>query len=398
MHGPHVSLYYDGFGEFLQNCQTVELDAEACKFTEVFVREMSGYFDSKAQRTEAIQLKLGAYLTGGCLAGVDNADVAFQSTNGYRILIIEVKNEVGKGSCDSFMQVIAYYMLSLKNHDSSCCAPAFLMEIVGVHMAIYGAIYTTTVCCDRLSPCLWLTLQPNDVQAMTNLARTFKALKIAVSNMLTYYQKPPSHSHRFPCYVEYNNGCGTVQFEYQEVLMRQVFLAKASNGQLLVVKFVEEYGEAAHRLCEENGFAPKLYFCGNVGKFIMVVMQYLEDSVSLVDFLRKDEEKEEKIRVLNQVKEAAKVLHTGGYCHGDLRPSNVLVIDTVHRQRIQTLLKVLWTVTSYRHLLLQHTKNNKKSPVLLGPLLVHRKKDFSITFSLLVWFHLSLLISTPLGY
>ena len=39
----------------------------------------------------------------------------------------------------------------------------------------------------------------------------------------------------------------------------------------------------------------------------MVVMQYLEDSVSLVEFLRKDEEKEKKIRVLNQVKEAAKV-------------------------------------------------------------------------------------------
>ena len=35
------------------------------------------------------------------------------------------------------------------------------------------------------------------------------------------------------------------------------------------------------------------------------------------------------------------------------------------------------TVTSYRHLLLQHTKKGKKSPVLLSPLLVHRKKDFS---------------------
>ena len=34
------------------------------------------------------------------------------------------------------------------------------------------------------------------------------------------------------------------------------------------------------------------------------------------------------------------------------------------------------TVTSYRHLLLQHTKKGKKSPVLLGPLLVHRRKDF----------------------
>lgn len=35
------------------------------------------------------------------------------------------------------------------------------------------------------------------------------------------------------------------------------------------------------------------------------------------------------------------------------------------------------TVSSYRHLLLQHTKKGKKSPVLLGPLLVHRRKDFS---------------------
>lgn len=35
------------------------------------------------------------------------------------------------------------------------------------------------------------------------------------------------------------------------------------------------------------------------------------------------------------------------------------------------------TVTTYRHLLLQHRNTEGKSPVMFGPLFVHVRKDFS---------------------
>ena len=103
-------------------------------------------------------------------------------------LIWETKNEVGVGGCDSYLEVLDYYIKLLpKAIRPGCPVPCFLIEIIGVHMAIYGPVYTDTVCVDRLTPCHWLTFQPHNHLAMEKLPKTCKALKVDTHGLLQLY-------------------------------------------------------------------------------------------------------------------------------------------------------------------------------------------------------------------
>ena len=89
------------------------------------------------------------------------------------------------------------------------------------------------LCVDRLSPCLWLTLQPYDIQStcMTNLTRVFKSLKLAIASLETYYDSIATKtdvtdqtvvcSYRFPCHVK----CGQETLHYEKRLTRQLSLS-----------------------------------------------------------------------------------------------------------------------------------------------------------------------------
>ena len=86
------------------------------------------------------------------------------------------------------MQGVAYYtkMLDITLIDV-CRAPSFLMvlEYFSPNIAISGAVYSDSVSVDKLTT-LSLLFQPNDYLAMTQLARTFKALKLALHGMKQY--------------------------------------------------------------------------------------------------------------------------------------------------------------------------------------------------------------------
>ena len=45
------------------------------------------------------------------------------------------------------MEVVAHYAKLLQ---AEFIAPCFLMEMIGVHMCIYGAVFTGAVCVTRL--------------------------------------------------------------------------------------------------------------------------------------------------------------------------------------------------------------------------------------------------------
>ena len=52
MAGPHISLYYDGFREFADNCGEVDVTAIDSRFTEDFVLSMSGSFPNEHAVTD----------------------------------------------------------------------------------------------------------------------------------------------------------------------------------------------------------------------------------------------------------------------------------------------------------------------------------------------------------
>ena len=47
--------------------------------------------------------------------------------------------------------------------------------------------FDDTVCVDRLTPCYWLTFQPHNHLAVEKLAKTCKALKVALNHLESYY-------------------------------------------------------------------------------------------------------------------------------------------------------------------------------------------------------------------
>ena len=92
--------------------------------------------------------------------------------------LVEFKNEVGQGGCDSYSEVTSYYIASsVERHLDCWSGPCFLVEVVGPHFIISGGAIGEGIYIDRLVSPLWLVPQTNNVQAMENTARTLRALK-----------------------------------------------------------------------------------------------------------------------------------------------------------------------------------------------------------------------------
>ncbi|KZT66532.1 hypothetical protein DAEQUDRAFT_767885 [Daedalea quercina L-15889] len=99
-----------------------------------------------------------------------------------------------------------------------------------------------------------------------------------------------------------------------------------------VVKFVERYGEEAHRRLADAGYAPQLLYYGDIwpegaeqrgcGRHRMVVTDCIE-GVSAADYDLDDEEGLGAIRA--GVHRALEVLHAAGMVHGDIRRPNILI-------------------------------------------------------------------------
>ena len=199
-------------------------------------------------------------------------------------------------------------------------------------MAIYGAVYTNTVCVDRMTPGLWLAFQPNNQPAMAQLARTLKALKVALGRLQQYYTNlPDCDTHvQFPCFRKFKDETSQQQQTETEIMYtaeikNHVFRAKTDTDKNVIVKFVEKYGSDAHKACAVNGFAPRLLSDKQVtSRYKMVVMEDLEDATEL-----RYSNASEKEWLLKRCEEALRKLHKSGFCHGDFRSNNILVINTV---------------------------------------------------------------------
>ena len=331
MVGADVSLFYCEFDTFVCNCESLPL-----KFAVEFTIAMSDCYPNENVRKSTIQRLLGRYLVGESLHSIDNTDFSVVYGGGAA-LIGEIKNEVGQGGCDSYFELIAHYINAVQRMHSMahkmCPGPCFLMEITGAHMAIYGAVYTNTACVDRLTPCLWLALQQNNRPAMAALARTLKALKVALGRLNHYYTNLPSAAEtqvEFPCFRKFKDETSRQQTEteitYTAVIKNHVFRAKTNTDKKVIVKFAEKYGSDAHRACATNGFAPRLLSVEQVtSRYKMVVMEDLEDAKELQYYIFPN--RSDKEWLLKRCEEALKKLHKSGFCHGDFRPINILVVN-----------------------------------------------------------------------
>lgn len=145
-HRNHVSLYYEGFKRFMENCEDGTPGPDDCLAAFQLCSHMCTVYKSETNRVEELGEFLQSYLPknvhtvlkqqtvsdagGKCDVMVDNG------------LLFEVKNEIGQGDCDALPEVLSYYIASLPTRfPDKCLAPCFLLELVGPHLFISGVVY-----------------------------------------------------------------------------------------------------------------------------------------------------------------------------------------------------------------------------------------------------------------
>ena len=110
------------------------------------------------------------------------------------------------------------------------------------------------------------------------------------------------------------------------------FLAKTfeASPKSIVVKFVERYGVAAHKLLEKTDAAPQLLYYGNIGvsdddptygHLRMVVMEYLDGMTA------NHAQKLDQLppTFLEDVQKILSQLHDNDLVFGDLRGANIMI-------------------------------------------------------------------------
>ena len=323
-HGNHVSLYYPGFADFTSMCESAELTKADYAFTTEICTAMSEYYSDEFARQAKCNDLLSQYFgTPVKPKTIQNPNASTITCDGAidRIAYIEYKVEVGAGNCDSYTEVIAYYVEDLSIDNVSSCQPSFLIEIVGPHMFVSGAVFGERVYVDRLAPPIWLVVQPWNEVEMIRTAKTLKALKIACSALIQFLVGGHNIPQpQFPAIHEF----GESRLEYVKEIHSHLFKCLLLPDNVnCVVKFTPTYSHDAHRLLANSGYAPKLLHDGIICNFHVVVMEEVENALTVDNYIAKNDE--DRIRILAECRKALDILHSNGYCHGDFRPCNILV-------------------------------------------------------------------------
>jgi serine/threonine protein kinase len=228
-----------------------------------------------------------------------------------------------------------------KLRNASAC-PTFLLATAGPWLTILGAVITDGVIIQRLTNYIWVGL--NSVLSeshITDLARTFFALKMSLKKLTAYYEglqptSNPAGTRYFPSITAFRQNTALVDFEYVGYLENGpdcvTLRARTLSGRDIVVKFVERYGRDAHEILAGEGLAPGLLYCGplhlrdgepSYRSISMVVMEYIDGFTLSVAKKELDEETMKRVKL--EVRRALDLLHDRGIVFGDLRLPNIMI-------------------------------------------------------------------------
>jgi hypothetical protein len=148
--------------------------------------------------------------------------------------------------------------------------------------------------------------------------------------------KASPHSHAldevsFPYRTHYETRGRRIEFRYEERLdeTKLLFLARTSQRRMVLIKFTQSYSAEAHQYCSDKGIAPTLHAVERLpGNWFMVVMDYLDDS--LYNPLWIPSSLTDRSVLYLRLRRAMKILHEGGFVHGDFRIINMMVPNNVN--------------------------------------------------------------------
>lgn len=319
-----VTLICPVFGEFVENCKSIDISLNDCLFAMKLVEAMSIEYKSEKFRMDAFhQLfseNLGIHLTIQTTDGATNDGSINFSDSRYWLCILEVKNEKGEGSGDPYMQAIAYYLKKFKETPArGYQVPCIILDLCGYAFGVSGIVNASTrVLCDPLIP-MHLLLVDTSLEDRIAIARLFKSLQIMISKLGTFksYSIPATE---FPGYTYVRDEISEMHLEYIErVSDHLLYKARDVNSGIeLAVKFVEKpYPCDVHNFAHSIGYAPKLFYCIRCPpNYWMIVMEWCDARPITVNDI---------INVQSHVESFLTQLHNKKFVHGDFRANNLLI-------------------------------------------------------------------------
>ncbi|KAH9900882.1 hypothetical protein C8Q73DRAFT_786312 [Cubamyces lactineus] len=354
-----VEIYHPAFAIFLghANDPILSVPDDIVKTTAQFMLSQSQIATAENQRTNT-RLHLGNLLG---IPAIQNLNRNRTSSDHIitipaeekiceqaALAIVEEKGELGTSGEPSVQGSFSYYEF-WNDADrpkllQACSCPSFIISVAGPWLVICGAIYTSLPIVHRLTDYIWLGYgRAIDDAHVLRVARILYALRLGMQSLKTYYETleydpEDTTSRYFPLATSYVQPNGEkVEFKYNAPLKVGdlscvTYLATDCRDpqRKFIVKFVERYGEKAHKLLAENQLAPDLLYYGDVWTIPeaargsrprqMVVMEYIRGRTAA-------ELKEVPQCVRDAVKRALGLLHEKKMVHGDIRLPNVMIQD-----------------------------------------------------------------------
>ena len=219
----------------------------------------------------------------------------------------------------------------------------FLLIYSGSYFAFYGALWDgNRVRVESLTPAFDLATHGRESKTRNAIASSFDALQLAVENIRAHYSKieaearvnpaPKPYNRRlqkarnFPFVTSYVDDGQQTSFRYVERLDegRLLFSALVNDDRQAdcIVKFTQQYSEAAHLCLAFYHSAPTLRHCTKISaEWTAVVMD--RSMYKMLYGLSLTKDQQEKVR--RKVEKTLQVLHDAGFVHGDLRNTNILI-------------------------------------------------------------------------
>ena len=187
---------------------------------------------------------------------------------------------------------------------------------------------------------------------IARIAKVFYALATGLAELKSYYRnlspnagKVPADTRYFPSITAYRDEkLGLISFKYVGFLENDpdctTLHAKTKADKDIVVKFVDRYGERAHHILANEGYAPEVLYYGtphlhdsdpSYESISMVVMDYIKGE-TLAKANQETLSKETKARVEQDVMAALRLLHANELVFADLRPPNVVIPEDPKRK------------------------------------------------------------------
>lgn len=352
---PPLQLFHPVFGHFLDDINGTDLISnDMIRKTTKYMQAASAIYISEEKCRHGLTTVLCEILGVETQTTVDGDEIITDGTilartpeAGYLIILHQGTTGSGRSVFDQAKHAglsMAYSWAqekSTKLRNATNC-PTFIVATSGPSIAILGAVFTDGFIVQHLTDYVWAGLDSTLYESRTlRIARTFHALNKGLANLKSYYGTVQTHNwisetRYFPSITTYPNGNECIHFKYLAFLedgpdcmtLRARTLTVPPRD--VVVKFVDRYGERAHRLLADKGLAPELLYCGSphlqdkdpsYNSISMVVMEFVRG-----DTLDKSEMSGETAEVVrSEIERALKLLHGHGLVFGDLRAPNVMI-------------------------------------------------------------------------